>query len=112
MDPLVSKHYKGDLSRANILPSKRDAILSSELHRVSEQNPAYMPPIPEGAPTDIKTDGHARFQCSDCGYIYDEAKGCPQEGFPAGTVWAKIPDTWPCPDCAVREKVDFIALNV
>ena len=31
----------------------------------------------------------------------------PREGFPAGTRWEQIPDDWCCPDCAVREKVDF-----
>jgi rubredoxin len=24
-----------------------------------------------------------------------------------GTPWSDIPDDWCCPDCAVREKVDF-----
>jgi alkane 1-monooxygenase len=48
-----------------------------------------------------------RYQCTDCGYIYDEAVGCPHEGFAAGTRWSQIPDDWACPDCAVRDKVDF-----
>jgi len=39
--------------------------------------------------------------------VYDEAKGAPREGFPAGTMWAQVPDDWTCPDCAVREKPDF-----
>jgi rubredoxin len=47
------------------------------------------------------------FECPGCGYVYDEAKGAPREGFPAGTAWTDIPDDWCCPDCAVREKVDF-----
>lgn len=111
MDPLVAKHYKGDLSKANILPSKREQILNSALNRAHLENRAEMAPIPEGAPSDMETNGQARFQCSDCGYIYDERTGCPKEGFPAGTLWSKIPDSWPCPDCAVREKVDFVALT-
>ncbi len=53
----------------------------------------------------------ARYQCTDCGYVYDEAKGDPHEGFPPGTRWALIPDDWPCPDCAVRDKIDFIPLH-
>ncbi|HEY0974909.1 MAG TPA: rubredoxin [Solimonas sp.] len=53
----------------------------------------------------------ARYQCTDCGFIYDEAQGCPHEGFPAGTPWARIPQSWACPDCAVREKPDFVALQ-
>ena len=34
-----------------------------------------------------------------------------REGFAAGTAWADIPDRWCCPDCGVREKVDFVPLE-
>ena len=47
------------------------------------------------------------YRCPGCDYVYDEAKGAPREGFPAGTAWDQVPDEWCCPDCAVREKVDF-----
>lgn len=53
----------------------------------------------------------ARYQCDDCGYIYDEARGEPHEGFPPGTLWSAIPEDWACPDCAVREKPDFEKLD-
>ncbi len=53
----------------------------------------------------------ARFQCEVCDYIYDESTGAPREGFPAGTSWAEVPDDWCCPDCGVREKIDFVALT-
>jgi alkane 1-monooxygenase len=108
MDPLVSEHYKGDLSLANILPSKREALLRSELNRTARQNPAHDAPLVAGAPAHEATDGTASYQCPDCGYVYSEQKGCAHEGFPPGTLWTKIPDNWPCPDCAVREKVDFV----
>jgi rubredoxin len=49
----------------------------------------------------------AEFRCPICEYVYDEAKGAPREGFPAGTPWDQVPDDWCCPDCGVREKVDF-----
>jgi alkane 1-monooxygenase len=48
-----------------------------------------------------------RYQCTDCGYIYDEDKGDAHEGFAPGTCWQQIPDDWSCPDCAVRDKIDF-----
>ena len=50
----------------------------------------------------------ARFRCEVCDYVYDESSGAPREGFPAGTPWADVPDEWCCPDCGVREKVDFV----
>jgi rubredoxin len=53
----------------------------------------------------------SRYACPGCDYTYDEAKGEPREGFPAGTDWSQLPDDWCCPDCSVREKVDFESLG-
>ncbi|MBF6411818.1 rubredoxin [Nocardia cyriacigeorgica] len=47
------------------------------------------------------------YRCPVCDYVYDEATGEPHEGFPAGTPWSVVPDDWCCPDCGVREKIDF-----
>ena len=47
------------------------------------------------------------FVCPECEYAYDEETGDPREGFPPGTPWSDVPDDWPCPDCGVRDKVDF-----
>ena len=52
------------------------------------------------------------YKCPVCDYVYDEAKGAAREGFPAGTAWDVIPDDWCCPDCGVREKVDFEPMEV
>ncbi len=49
----------------------------------------------------------AAYRCLVCDYVYDEAKGAAREGFPVGTLWDQIPDDWCCPDCGVREKIDF-----
>jgi rubredoxin len=49
----------------------------------------------------------AAYQCPVCDYVYDEAAGAPREGYPSGTDWADIDDNWICPDCGVREKIDF-----
>ncbi len=49
--------------------------------------------------------------CPVCDYVYDEAKGAAREGFPPETRWDQIPDDWCCPDCGVREKVDFEQLG-
>jgi rubredoxin len=48
------------------------------------------------------------YRCEICDYVYDETLGEPREGFPPGTSWDDVPDDWPCPDCGVREKVDFV----
>jgi alkane 1-monooxygenase len=109
MDPMVAAHFKGDLSRANLYPPKREALLAKwSAAKLDDGRPELFPgALVQGA---TGTTSSARYQCTDCGYVYDEARGCPHEGFPAGTKWAQIPDNWACPDCAVREKVDFVAV--
>lgn len=49
----------------------------------------------------------SRFACPSCGYVFDEAVGDSHEGFAPGTRWDSVPDDWACPDCGVRDKVDF-----
>lgn len=51
------------------------------------------------------------WQCIVCGFIYDEAKGLPEEGIAAGTPWADIPANWACPDCGVA-KADFEMVEI
>jgi len=52
------------------------------------------------------TTAYRTWMCVVCGFIYDEAKGLPEEGIAPGTRWEDIPDTWTCPDCGVT-KDDF-----
>lgn len=44
-------------------------------------------------------NGHRRFMCRGCYFIYEEAEGLPQHNIPAGTMFADIPSEWHCPDC-------------
>jgi rubredoxin len=53
----------------------------------------------------------SKFICPNCEYVYDEAVGDPHEGWPARTPFAEIDETWTCPDCGVREQVDFIPIE-
>lgn len=53
----------------------------------------------------------AKYQCPDCGYTYDEIPGHPHEGFAPGTQWLQIPEDFSCPDCAVRDKEDFVLIG-
>ena len=48
----------------------------------------------------------ARWECIVCGWVYDEAKGWPDDGIAAGTRWEDVPNDWLCPDCGVG-KEDF-----
>ncbi|MBS0445884.1 MAG: rubredoxin [Proteobacteria bacterium] len=49
----------------------------------------------------------AKWLCQICGLVYDEAVGMPDDGIPAGTRWADVPDDWSCPDCGAL-KAEFM----
>jgi len=51
------------------------------------------------------------WQCIVCGFIYDEAKGLPEDGIAPGTAWADVPEDWECPDCGVA-KSDFEMVQI
>jgi rubredoxin len=51
------------------------------------------------------------WQCIICGFIYDEAKGLPEEGIAAGTPWESVPEAWQCPDCGAG-KTDFEMVEI
>ncbi|MFC3173677.1 rubredoxin [Novosphingobium bradum] len=53
------------------------------------------------------SEAKGRHACTYCGYVYDEAAGCPEEGVPPGTPWAAVPDDWSCPMCGA-EKDGFV----
>ncbi|WP_435867696.1 rubredoxin, partial [Corynebacterium variabile] len=50
----------------------------------------------------------AVYQCPGCDYRIDTAVGDSSEGFGPGFDWdSEVPEDWFCPDCGVRDKVDF-----
>ena len=106
MDPRVVEHFDGDMSRANIVPSKRERILRRYPARQAAASYARNAEELPGAL--LVADGPIVASCPGCGYRYDQRVGDAREGFPAGTPWSAIPDTWCCPDCGVRDKVDFL----
>jgi len=60
---------------------------------------------PKTAPTYVKEEPAAagkaavNYVCSVCGYIYDPAKGDPDNGIAPGTKFEELPDSWTCPVC-------------
>ena len=46
-----------------------------------------------------------RYVCSICGYVYDEAKGDPDNGIALGTKWEDLPDDFVCPLCGADKDV-------
>ena len=66
---------------------------------------------PKTAPSYIEekkevVSGMDKYECTVCGYIYDPEEGDPDNGIPAGTAFADLPDDWVCPVCGAS-KDDF-----
>ncbi len=104
MDPRVLAHFDGDVTRANICPRKRERILA----RYGAAEPAGEQRA--DASTVCATEVLAA-RCPGCSYTYEVEAGDEHEGFAAGTAWADVPRDWCCPDCGVREKVDFVPVE-
>ena len=117
MDQRLLKLHDHDLNRINVDPAKR-AKLFKKYSRVADRLSSPLAGN-DGTETPASTAAAARnthrsagaYRCPGCGYTYREALGDPSQGFASGTVWSAIPDDWSCPDCAVRDKADFIELD-
>jgi alkane 1-monooxygenase len=115
IDPMVLAHYGGDVTKANILPRKREQILARYGEGVAASGNGHAAvaghePAATGTSTETAAgtgEASGSYRCPNCEYIYDERTGAPREGFPPGTPWSEIPDGWHCPDCGVRDKMDF-----
>lgn len=46
-----------------------------------------------------------KYECGACGYIYDPAKGDPDNGIKPGTAFEDLPDDWKCPLCGMAKSV-------
>jgi rubredoxin len=45
----------------------------------------------------------AKYVCSICGFIYDEADGIPEADIAPGTSWEDLPEDWVCPLCGATK---------
>jgi alkane 1-monooxygenase len=106
MDPRVATHFNDNLGLANIQPSKRAKVLGDAAAPIEGAQQVETTQSTEYSPASNVTV--TRAHCPGCGYVYDVSRGAPREGFAAGTPWSQVPDTWCCPDCGVRDKIDFV----
>ena len=51
-----------------------------------------------------------KYECTVCGFVYDEAIGDPDNGIAPGTKWEELPEDYTCPLCGVG-KEDFQEVN-
>lgn len=59
----------------------------------------------------VDTSAYKSYMCLICGFIYEEAKGLPEEGVAPGTRWGDLPMNWTCPECGAR-KDDFELVEI
>ncbi len=45
-----------------------------------------------------------RYECTDCGYVYDPKKGDPENGVAPGTAFENLPEDWVCPECGAPKE--------
>jgi len=45
----------------------------------------------------------SKWECRVCGYIYDPAKGDPDNGVNAGAAFENLPEDWVCPSCGANK---------
>lgn len=115
MDPRVLAHYGGDARLANLHPRKRDRILAahpggpaSTSTAVAASRVAAAPPASTSETPSVAPSISEAMQCPVCNYRYEQRRGDAREGLAPGTPWSAVPDDWCCPDCGVRDKVDFV----
>lgn len=90
------------------LPNEDNSLTSkSRLQQIREQADRH---ASTGSVSEPVGQGR-RWECRICGFIYDEAKGLPEEGIQPGTAWDDIPDDWSCPDCGVS-KAEFDMVEI
>ncbi len=64
---------------------------------------AKVKPVRKAAPKKSKPD-MTRYRCRLCGYVYSPLRGEPHNGFPAGTPFEDLPDSYLCPVCGQQGK--------
>lgn len=109
-----SLHYEGKEYKALSVAFVKPQEGPFELVAGTEGLDVLVLHFPKGIAQSVKTapelardvPGTRVWQCMLCAFVYDEAKGMPDEGVAPGTPWEDVPETWFCPDCSAS-KSDF-----
>jgi rubredoxin len=78
----------------------------------NDQNPKFKTTVRSCGSASFKDQENKmkKYRCLMCSYIYDPAKGDPDNGVNPGTAFENLPDGWVCPDCGAG-KDEFEAVD-
>jgi flavin reductase (DIM6/NTAB) family NADH-FMN oxidoreductase RutF len=97
--------FIGELVQAEILDSKSEPLTYLYYREIKKGvSPKNAPTYMDKSKLEEKTQNTSlkKFQCSVCGYVYDEA--------PEGKEFTNLPDNWVCPVCDAG-KEDFFEIK-
>ena len=72
---------------------------------------AHYAPFSTWVGNTVSANNYRTWMCIICGWVYEEEKGCPEEGLAPGTRWEDVPEYWVCPDCGAS-KDDFEMIEI
>ena len=93
--------FIGDLTSAQIFDDTTSPLTYAYYHDVIKgRAPRNAPTYMEEVSTLNESDGGSdSFICGVCHYEYKPESGDPEHGYPPGTSFDDLPDTWVCPVC-------------
>ena len=97
--------FIGELVQAEVVDNTKEAITYLHYRRVRKGlSPKNAPTYIDKSKSEAKivAGGLKKFECTACGYVYDEAEH--------EIRFADLPEDWVCPVCA-SEKSDFIEIE-
>ncbi len=72
-------------------------------HQVKRGTTPKSAPTYSGTKEEKKETALPSYQCTICGYTYEEDKGDPDSGIAPGTPFEDIPESWTCPVCGAAK---------
>ncbi|EGQ9764711.1 anaerobic nitric oxide reductase flavorubredoxin [Vibrio alginolyticus] len=102
---------KHDLTSPVISPA---IVASAPQVQSQPAAPATTQAVVDAAPSNPSTEAHPAdcqcMVCTVCNWVYDPAKGEPNQGVEPGTAWSEVPDYFLCPECHLGKDV-FVEYN-
>jgi flavin reductase (DIM6/NTAB) family NADH-FMN oxidoreductase RutF/rubredoxin len=100
-DPITYQYYR-QVKKAVAPKNAPTYVDKSKLEAKKEEEK-----VPESEPASEPEPARKaakKYQCTVCGYVYDEKEGDPENGIAPGTRFEDLPDGWVCPVCGTGKE--------